>query len=60
MAQEAWRADGSISRISRMGANQSTHDPGGEGEGGRKRQTVVMKTCYYELLGIGRQATEEE
>ncbi|KAI9707263.1 MAG: hypothetical protein M1836_000223 [Candelina mexicana] len=43
-----------------MGANQSTHGSGGEGDGARERRTGVMKTCYYELLGIERRATEEE
>lgn len=38
-----------------MGANQSSY--GGGGSGGSGPDT---KTCYYELLGIERQASEEE
>ena len=39
-----------------MGANQSS-DAGG---GSERRATGEVKTCYYELLGIDRQASEDE
>ena len=38
-----------------MGANQSSYGGGGSGGSGPD-----MKTCYYELLGIECQASEEE
>lgn len=43
-----------------MGANQS-HDAGGS-HGSREsgRSSGTVKTCYYELLGVDRQATEDE
>ncbi len=46
-----------------MGANQSS-DTGGsngfEGGGEGRRGAEEVKTCYYELLGVGRQASEDE
>lgn len=40
-----------------MGANQSTN-----GDRGRNAQQSAgeVKVCYYELLGIGTQATDDE
>lgn len=38
-----------------MGANQSSYGGGENGGSGPD-----MKTCYYELLEIDRQASEEE
>ena len=42
-----------------MGANQSSDAGGGSGGPGR-RAAGEVKTCYYELLGIDRQASEDE
>ncbi|KAH8891686.1 DnaJ-domain-containing protein [Thozetella sp. PMI_491] len=39
-----------------MGAEQST----GRNEGAQPNPTAITKTCYYELLGLPQQATEEE
>lgn len=39
-----------------MGADQSNLG----GEGVRQQVTEGIKTSYYELLGVDRQATEEE
>lgn len=41
-----------------MGANQSS-EAGGSGGPGRQAAREV-KTCYYELLGIDSQASEDE
>lgn len=44
-----------------MGANQSS-DAGGSSkpERGERQAPDELKTCYYELLGIDRQASEDE
>lgn len=39
-----------------MGAEQSSNRPAN----GQNSNTVVRKTCYYELMGIERTATEDE
>ena len=39
-----------------MGAYQSTNGRGGDHEEG----SGEFNTCYYELLGVDRQATDEE
>ena len=39
-----------------MGANQSSDAGGSNGQ----RPTGEVKTCYYELLGVDRQAPEDE
>ena len=41
-----------------MGANQSSDASNNNGPG--RRAPGEMKTCYYELLGIDRQASEDE
>ena len=43
-----------------MGANQSA--PGSEARGGGAGSSngADVKTCYYDLLGLERQATDEE
>ena len=41
-----------------MGANQSSNTRGSSGAGGGAAGEV--KTCYYALLGIDGQATEDE
>jgi DnaJ family protein A protein 5 len=38
-----------------MGAEQSSNRSGGQATG-----VAVSKTCYYELLGVNRQATDDE
>ncbi|KAA6408860.1 MAG: Heat shock N-terminal [Lasallia pustulata] len=44
-----------------MGANQSSHtDAGGGNSWWATRGTGEMKTCYYELLGVERQASDDE
>ncbi|KAI9822918.1 MAG: hypothetical protein M1832_002943 [Thelocarpon impressellum] len=43
-----------------MGANQSSSGADGARRGGGQRAGGEVKACYYELLGIERQATEEE
>ena len=44
-----------------MGANQSSHTGGSSGTGGGPAgRAQEVKTCYYELLGIDRQACEDE
>ncbi|CAF9943261.1 MAG: hypothetical protein ALECFALPRED_010930 [Alectoria fallacina] len=44
-----------------MGANQSSNAGGSNTPGGGgRRATGEVKTCYYELLGIDRQASEDE
>lgn len=40
-----------------MGANQSSGDNRG---GGREEDLVEFRTCYYELLGVARQASDDE
>ena len=40
-----------------MGANQSY--PGSQG-GDQPHNPSEVKTCYYELLGVDRQASDEE
>ena len=40
-----------------MGANQSS-DAGGSGGG--RGEAGEVRTCYYEVLGINRQASEDE
>ncbi len=40
-----------------MGANQSSN---GGSHGGAQTNNGEVETCYYELLGVDRQATEEE
>jgi len=43
-----------------MGANQS-YDTGGSNDSRRSGQSSgAVKTCYYEVLGVDRQATEDE
>ena len=44
-----------------MGANQSSGAHGGDdsGVGGRK-STQEVKTCYYGLLNLDRQASDDE
>ena len=41
-----------------MGANQSSDTGGSSGPG--EGAAGEVKTCYYELLGIERQASEDE
>lgn len=44
-----------------MGANQSSHAGDSSGPGGGGRGAVgEVKTCYYELLGIDREASGDE
>ncbi|KAI9748431.1 MAG: hypothetical protein M4579_007228, partial [Chaenotheca gracillima] len=43
-----------------MGQRQSSDEDGGSGGQPRQRENRKMKTCYYELLGVSRQATEDE
>ncbi len=44
-----------------MGANQSSDTGGSSGPGGRGRGPAgEVKICYYELLGIDRQASDDE
>lgn len=43
-----------------MGANQSTGSDGNERPGDGGESTAALKTCYYEILGVERQATEEQ
>ena len=44
-----------------MGANQSSGAGGSNGSGGgAMRGTQEVKTCYYKLLGVDRQASEDE
>ena len=40
-----------------MGANQSSFDDHGHDPRGASGE---VKTCYYELLGLDNQATDEE
>ena len=41
-----------------MGANQSSD--AGDNNGPGPRAPAEVKTCYYEVLGINRQASEDE
>ena len=43
-----------------MGANQSYDTGGSHGPRGGGRSGGKVKTCYYEVLGVDRQATEDE
>lgn len=43
-----------------MGANQSYDSGRSNGHTGGGRSSGTMKTCYYEVLGVDRQATEDE
>lgn len=43
-----------------MGANQSAPGSGGTETGGLGGANAGIKTCYYELLGIDRHASEDE
>ncbi len=57
LAQAARREQGiSFYRYTTMGAEQSSTRAAGGGPAGRSPR----KTCYYELLGLDRQATDDE
>lgn len=44
-----------------MGANQSANADGSSGaEDGSEKQAAQVKTCYYQLFGVERQASDEE
>lgn len=43
-----------------MGANQSSGGSNSGGGGGRAGREREAKKCYYEVLGVDRQASEEE
>ncbi len=43
-----------------MGANQSSNGVEGDAGGASKNDPADMKTCYYQLLGVDRQATDDE
>jgi hypothetical protein len=43
-----------------MGAKQSSNGAGGASHGPATGGPAELRSCYYELLGVDRQATDDE